>query len=70
MENYWRYWDNWKSFTSILDQQHGLDIYAGTGGWNDPDMLEVGKGGMSLSSYQSHFKSMGSSKMSYYLVTI
>lgn len=31
--------DNWKSFTNILDQQVGLEIYAGKGGWNDPDML-------------------------------
>lgn len=24
----------------------GLSSYAGPGGWNDPDMLEVGNGGM------------------------
>ena len=38
--------DTWKSFTSILDQQAGLEVYAGKGGWNDPDMLEIGNGGM------------------------
>jgi alpha-galactosidase len=30
----------------ILDQQAGLSNYAGPGAWNDPDMLEVGNGGM------------------------
>ncbi|OMO72756.1 Glycoside hydrolase, family 27 [Corchorus capsularis] len=29
--------------------------YAGPGGWNDPDMLEVGNGGMTLEEYRSHF---------------
>jgi alpha-galactosidase len=28
---------------------------AGPGGWNDPDMLEVGNGGMSTTEYRSHF---------------
>lgn len=47
--------DNWKSFTSILDQQVGLEVYAGKGGWNDPDMLEVGNGGMTNDEYTAHF---------------
>ena len=29
--------------------------YAGPGHWNDPDMLEVGNGGMSLTEYRAHF---------------
>ncbi|KAL0417371.1 UNVERIFIED_CONTAM: Alpha-galactosidase 2 [Sesamum latifolium] len=29
--------------------------YAGPGGWNDPDMLEVGNGGMNSNEYRSHF---------------
>jgi len=33
----------------------GLAQYAGPGGWNDPDMLEVGNGGMTHDEYQSHF---------------
>jgi alpha-galactosidase len=41
--------------TSILDQQVGLASYAGPGHWNDPDMLEVGNGGMTDTEYQSHF---------------
>ena len=40
---------------SILDQQVGLQSYAGPGHWNDPDMLEVGNGGMSDTEYRSHF---------------
>ncbi|MBN1559614.1 glycoside hydrolase family 27 protein, partial [candidate division KSB1 bacterium] len=33
---------NWGSIMAILDSQVGLEKYAGPGGWNDPDMLEVG----------------------------
>ena len=29
--------------------------YAGPGGWNDPDMLEVGNGGMTVAEYRAHF---------------
>lgn len=29
--------------------------YAGPGGWNDPDMLEVGNGGMTTTEYETHF---------------
>ena len=39
----------------IIDQQVGLDGYAGPGHWNDPDMLEVGNGGMTATEYQAHF---------------
>lgn len=47
--------DNWNSFVSILDQQVGLEKYAGPGHWNDPDMLEVGNGGMTQNEYIAHF---------------
>ena len=40
---------------NILDLQNGLDSFAGPGHWNDPDMLEVGNGGMTLPEYQAHF---------------
>jgi alpha-galactosidase len=40
---------------SIIDQQAGLESYAGPGHWNDPDMLEVGNGGMTNTEYRSHF---------------
>jgi alpha-galactosidase len=39
----------------ILDLQVGLEKYAGPGHWNDPDMLEVGNGGMTATEYKSHF---------------
>ena len=47
--------DNWKSFIGILDLQVGLEKYVELGGWNDPDMLEVGNGGMTLNEYQAQF---------------
>ena len=39
----------------ILDLQVGLESYAGPGHWNDPDMLEVGNGGMTTEEYLAHF---------------
>ncbi len=39
----------------IVDQQVGLESFAGPGHWNDPDMLEVGNGGMTDTEYRSHF---------------
>ena len=39
----------------IVDQQVGIGSYAGPGHWNDPDMLEVGNGGMTTIEYRSHF---------------
>jgi alpha-galactosidase len=47
--------DNWDSFLEILDLQYGLEKYSGPGGWNDPDMLEVGNGGMTDREYEAHF---------------
>lgn len=52
-------WDcqrNWGfGWTLILDQQDGLAKFAGPGHWNDPDMLEVGNGGMNADEYRAHF---------------
>lgn len=42
-------------FVHILDLQNGLEAYAGPGHWNDPDMLEVGNGGMTATEYRAHF---------------
>jgi alpha-galactosidase len=39
----------------IVDLVEPLASYAGPGHWNDPDMLEVGNGGMSETEYRSHF---------------
>jgi len=47
--------DQWQSMLSNLDQNEPLWKYAGPGAWNDPDMLEVGNGGMTYYEYQAHF---------------
>ena len=39
----------------IIDLEVGLETFAGPGHWNDPDMLEVGNGGMSNAEYRAHF---------------
>lgn len=46
--------DNWKSMIGIVAEQVGLEKYAGPGHWNDPDILEVGNGGMSPDEYRTH----------------
>ncbi|CAM5697466.1 NPCBM/NEW2 domain-containing protein [Streptomyces fumanus] len=47
--------DNWGSMLQILKSNLPLAPYAGPGHWNDPDMLEVGNGGMTDTEYRSHF---------------
>jgi alpha-galactosidase len=47
--------DNWKSMSDIGFNQGRLAPYAGPGHWNDPDMLEVGNGGMTVEEYRTHF---------------
>ncbi len=42
-------------WTRILDLNAKLAQYAGPGGWNDPDMLEVGNGHMKPGEYRAHF---------------
>ncbi|XHS80486.1 glycoside hydrolase family 27 protein [Burkholderiaceae bacterium UC74_6] len=39
----------------ILDMQADLWTDSAPNGWNDPDMLEVGNGGMSNTEYEAHF---------------
>ena len=39
----------------VLKLQDGLEKYAGPDHWNDPDMLEVGNPGLSLTESRSHF---------------
>ncbi|MCJ2184662.1 glycoside hydrolase family 27 protein [Novosphingobium sp. 1949] len=39
----------------IVDRNEPLWPYAGPGHWNDPDMLEVGNGGMTTTEYRAHF---------------
>jgi alpha-galactosidase len=47
--------DNWNSLKSIINQNAPLAPYAHPGAWNDPDMLEVGNGGMTDTEYRTHF---------------
>ncbi|MFB1045181.1 NPCBM/NEW2 domain-containing protein [Streptomyces chrestomyceticus] len=47
--------DVWDSMVSIFKANAPLAPYAGPGHWNDPDMLEVGNGGMTDTEYRSHF---------------
>jgi alpha-galactosidase len=54
----------WRTTGDISDQydrmaligfgQVGLARFAGPGHWNDPDMLEVGNGGMNTDEYRTH----------------
>jgi alpha-galactosidase len=46
---------SWDRIYAILSQQEGLEKYSGPGHWNDPDMLEVGNGKLSLAENRSHF---------------
>jgi alpha-galactosidase len=45
--------DSWASMLAIVEANAPLAPYAGPGHWNDPDMLEVGNGGMSDTEYRS-----------------
>ncbi|MFI1330468.1 NPCBM/NEW2 domain-containing protein [Streptomyces sp. NPDC020845] len=47
--------DSWGSMLSIAKANLPLAPHAGPGHWNDPDMLEVGNGGMTPTEYRSHF---------------
>ena len=46
--------DTWDSMTKIGFGQNDLAKWAAPGHWNDPDMLEIGNGGMTNSEYQVH----------------
>lgn len=46
--------DNYARMADIGFNQLGIGQYAGPGHWNDPDMLEVGNGGMSTDEYKTH----------------
>jgi len=46
--------DKYTSMAAIGFSQAGLARFAGPGHWNDPDMLEVGNGGMTEDEYKTH----------------
>uniref|UniRef100_A0A804KAY3 Alpha-galactosidase n=1 Tax=Musa acuminata subsp. malaccensis TaxID=214687 RepID=A0A804KAY3_MUSAM len=54
--------DSWESMVSRADQNEVYAEHARPGGWNDPDMLEVGNGGMSNDEYIVHFSLWAASK--------
>ena len=54
--------DSWNSMINIIDINDQWADYAGPGGWNDPDMLEVGNGGMTYDEYRTHFSLWAISK--------
>jgi alpha-galactosidase len=47
--------DSWESVVWIIGANSRHADAAGPGGWNDPDMLEVGNGGMTFDEYKTHF---------------
>jgi len=46
--------DHYARMAEIGFSQAGLARFAGPGHWNDPDMLEVGNGGMNTEEYRTH----------------
>jgi alpha-galactosidase len=47
--------DRWTSMLGNLDISAQHSAIAKPGAWNDPDMLEVGNGGMTDAEYRAHF---------------
>ncbi|XP_010031355.2 alpha-galactosidase 1 [Eucalyptus grandis] len=54
--------DTWDSMMSRADLNEPYAELARPGGWNDPDMLEVGNGGMTKNEYMVHFSIWAISK--------
>ncbi|WP_206366282.1 glycoside hydrolase family 27 protein [Sphingomonas flavalba] len=46
--------DTYESMAKIGFDTNGSPEHVGVGGWNDPDMLEIGNGGMTPDEYRSH----------------
>jgi alpha-galactosidase len=56
--------NQWRTSSDIADnydrmslngfEENGLEKFAGPGHWNDPDMLEIGNGGMTYDEYLTH----------------
>ncbi|KAL5982975.1 hypothetical protein ACLOJK_017055 [Asimina triloba] len=54
--------DNFTSMLTIADLNEKFAEYSRPGGWNDPDMLEIGNGGMTHDEYIVHFSIWAISK--------
>ncbi len=57
--NLWRttgdIFDQWRRMVNLgFELQVGREKFAAPGHWNDPDMLEIGNGGMTDAEYQTH----------------
>ena len=46
--------NSWSSMIGLYNSNVALYASAGPGAWNDPDMLEVGNGGMTDTEYRTH----------------
>ena len=46
--------DHWESMDKIGFSQIQISQYTRPGHWNDPDMLEIGNGGMTADEYRTH----------------
>jgi alpha-galactosidase len=46
--------DRWQSMLGFFEKQNVLAEYAAPGHFNDPDMLEIGNGGMTDTEYRTH----------------
>src|SRR5215469_1607560 len=46
--------DRWQSMDRIGFRQFDINPYIRPGHWNDPDMLEIGNGGMTAEEYRTH----------------
>ena len=57
--NSWRttidIYNSWDSMVYVIDTNNKWYEYAGPGGWNDPDMLEIGNGGLNFEEEKIHF---------------
>ena len=47
--------DSWDSMIQRADRNDKVANLSGPGGWNDPDMLEIGNGHMTSTEYETHF---------------
>lgn len=58
ISNMWRsnndYSDSWDAVLHNLDGEANNGSFAGPGAWNDPDILQVGLGGMTTAEDQAH----------------
>ncbi|CAF1070281.1 unnamed protein product [Adineta steineri] len=54
--------DTWDSMIHTIDINNQFADKAGPGGWNDPDMLRIGNGGMTNTEYITYFSLWAISK--------